>query len=128
MTTVENTENSANKYQAYSSSVPMMRMVTPTGRHIIFTDGSFITDNSELIQYLDGEIAAGLNVITKGEKVATPEKDPMAGLRERIIAEYFAAQSANAGKDFGDTESKGKLGGATTSQKLAAMTAGSTSS
>lgn len=98
------------KFQHYKSSRPSTRLITDTGIRIVFTKFGYMTDQQDVIDYLDREIAAGLNVIQKGELLTAKESDPMERLRQQHIAEYVAEQKqakidAIEGKqrDFGET-------------------------
>lgn len=77
-------------FQQYNSSRISMRLLTKTGRPIIFAGYSFITSDQDLIEYLDEEIKLGLNCISKGEAVTSKEADPMSALKDKHIAEYKA--------------------------------------
>ncbi len=102
------------KYQHYTSSRISMRIVTPIGRVINFVNYKYITANEELISYLDSQIKAGMNSITKGELLTLKEADPMESLKQRIIDEFLAEQAERAKlaptiPNFGDTKTKQEL-------------------
>ncbi len=107
------------KFQHYSSSRQSMRMITTTGRKVIFVNYRYITCEKEIMAYLDDEIEGGLNVITKGDLLTSKEADPMEALKTKHIAEYLltqqeAAKDAAIGitKDMGTTKSKEALANA----------------
>ena len=74
----------------YHSARAETRLMTKTGVNVAFVQHKFITDNQEIIDYLDAEIEAGLNVIFKGEAMSSAEADPMAGLKKRMYDEAMA--------------------------------------
>jgi hypothetical protein len=76
------------KFQHYISARPTMRMITPKGKPITFIGNTFITDDPEVIEYLDTELRNKALGITKGELMTAEEADPMAALKARIIAEH----------------------------------------
>jgi len=98
------------EYQTYNSSRVSMQMVSTTGRRIRFSDYLFITKDEDLIEFLDREIALGNPYVTKGGKVATANRDPMAILRAKFYDEFKQAQAEEAKnralgitKDMGST-------------------------
>ena len=78
------------KYQHYASSRVSTRMLTKTGREIKFVNYQFITDDKDLIEYLNGEIDAGLKAITKGELLTHAESNPMEILKAALKKELEA--------------------------------------
>jgi predicted transcriptional regulator len=82
------------KYQHYACSKSSVKLTTPTGIRIAFTQHQYMTNDESVIEYLDAEIKAGLNIITKGELLTEKESDPLERLREKHIAEYIAAEQA----------------------------------
>ena len=81
------------KFQTYKSSRTTMRCMTDEGKHIVFVSGQLITDDEDIIVYMDREIKArGLPGITKGPKVSAKEADPMSGLRDKFFKEFAAEQ------------------------------------
>lgn len=101
-------------YQHYSSSRIAVKLITDKGKKVIFTNYQFITADQDIIDYLDAEIKAGMNVVTKGKAMTSEEADPMAALKRKHVAEYLEQQEAlskeNAAKsrDFGATEEGSK--------------------
>lgn len=75
------------KFQHYTSSRQALRMITVTGKPIVFCNYRFITADQDVIDYLDHEIARGLNIVEKGELLDHDESDPMAILRRKILQE-----------------------------------------
>lgn len=102
-------------YQHYSSARVALRMITPRGKRINFVNHSFITDDEEIISYLDSEIRGGLNVISRGERMTHDAADPMSALKRKIIKEFLASQEKEAQRaaelvpDFGNTRSETDL-------------------
>ena len=86
------------EYQQYTSSRSSMKMITKKGVPITFINYQYITDNKECIEYLNAEIAAGLNLVEKGDLVSSEEADPMSALKKRHIEEYLAEQAIEAEK------------------------------
>lgn len=102
----------ATVFQHYASSRIAMRLVTTNGKKISFTNYQFITADPDIIDYLDAEIKAGINVITKGKAMTSEEADPMASLKRKHIAEYLEQQkeeSAKAPRDFSGSEESSKI-------------------
>ncbi|PHQ81732.1 MAG: hypothetical protein COB66_01285 [Coxiella sp. (in: Bacteria)] len=98
------------KFQHYHCARPSMKMITHKGTVIVFVAHKFITENEEIIAYLNSEIAAGCDVVTKGELLTELEADPMASLRERIIkeeAERIAAAAQKLQEDTAQAAMKG---------------------
>lgn len=105
----------APKYQHYTSARVSMRLVTTAGKPIIFTGYEFLTQNKDLIEYLDKEIKDGLPGITRGELVSLEDKDPMAALKRKIIAEHEAKKEKDAiAAARGESKDMGKTAGAST--------------
>jgi len=105
-------EVEATVFQHYASSRIAMRLVTTNGKKISFTNYQFITADPDIIDYLDAEIKAGINVITKGKAMTSEEADPMASLKRKHIAEYLEQQkeeSAKAPRDFSGSEESSKI-------------------
>lgn len=104
------------KFQHYKSSRQAMKMISKTGRKIIFVNYQYMTCEKDIIEYLNEEIELGLNVITKGELLTSEEADPMAALKRKHIAEYLAKKAEElknvalgVSKDMGSTKSKEAL-------------------
>ena len=106
------------KYQQYASSRNSMKMITTTGRKIIFVGYKYMTCEQDIIDYLDDEISKGLNVVTKGELLTSKEADPMEALKKKHIQEYLAKEqqeltdiALGKTKDMGNTKSKEAIAG-----------------
>lgn len=102
------------KYQHYSSARIAMRLITDKGKRIVFTGYEFLTQDEDIIEYLDTEIKQGLPGIAKGKLMTASESDPMEALRRKHIKEYEdqkAEEAANASrgitKNMGTTENSG---------------------
>lgn len=98
-------------FQEYKSAKSAMRLVTADGFRITFTNFRYLTQNSNVIAYLDAEIANGMHSITKGDVVTTEDLDPNAAIKRQAVADYIAEQKklkadAADGKfpDMGSTE------------------------
>ena len=99
------------QYQHYKSSRPSMRMITTEGKNISFTGYEFLTQDEDIIEYLDYELSKGLPGITKGELMTLSDKDPMEALKRKIIKEYEDKKAKEASdksrgvtKDMGNTQ------------------------
>jgi hypothetical protein len=90
------TDNTEKKYQHYSSSIQSIKTITPKGKKVVFVRGEFITDDKDIISFLDEEISNGLKVFTKGALLTHEEADPMANLKKRHIEEYLAEEKRKA--------------------------------
>lgn len=108
-------------FQHYTCSRPSVKLTTPTGIRIAFTNYTYLTQDETVIEYLDKEIAAGLGIITKGELLSKEDSDPMERLRKKHIEDYLAEQKAKQeaiGRgelpDMGTTGAKETLKTATT--------------
>lgn len=106
------------KYQHYASSRISMRLITLKGKKITFTNHQFITDDKDIIEYLDTEISNGLNVITKGKLMTHSESDPMAILRKKHFEEFQKEQDELAKKAALGIQDD--MGGAKTPEQIAA--------
>ena len=112
-------------FQQYKSARPAIRLVTPTGLRITFTNFQFLTQNEEFIAYLDLEISRGLQGITKGDVLTTSDLDPMQSMRKKVRAELLAelqeeASNAAAGisKNMGETKNRAQISPASTKQVI----------
>lgn len=102
------------EYNVYYCARPSMRMITPKGLEIRFTMGRLITDNKDVIKYLNKEIKSGNHFVTVNEDKLTmtsTDLDPMASLKRQHIKEYLAEQAAkaaaNAPRDMGNYSNDG---------------------
>jgi len=123
-TVAETTEEK--RFQHYKCDRKSMQMRTHIGTLIAFVDHTFITDNEEVIDYLDSEISKGLRGVTKGELLTAKEADPMQRLREKFYKEFQEEQEAiklkelrGQYRDMGSTEGSGtKALGAASSRTI----------
>ena len=111
------------QFQQYKSARPAVRLVTYSGLRLTFTNFQFLTQSEEAIDYLDSEIARGLQGISKGDVLTTSDLDPMQSMRKQVRAELLAeiqAAAANEAvgnsRDMGETENKAKISPASTKQ------------
>ena len=86
-------------HQHYNSARSSVRLITKDGGKIAFAGFKFITNDPDIITYLNDEIAKGLPGITKGELLTSDESDPMVALKARIIKEH-EEQKAKAAADI----------------------------
>jgi len=85
------------KFQHYSCAKQTMRTFTDTGRAITFINFQFITDDEDLIEYLNTQIAKrALPGIAKGASMTSEEASPMSALKRRLRLEILAEQKAEA--------------------------------
>lgn len=84
-------------FQYYNSALESVRMCTSGGIPIIFKDYQLVTDNVDIIAYLEHELSRGLKLqgITRGALLTKEEMDPMEVLRKQIIDEYEASKVAD---------------------------------
>lgn len=102
-------------WQHYKSSRQSMRMTTTCGKKFHFAQFEMLTQDEDIIGYLDSEISNNPMLgITKGALMNADDKDPMAALKRKHIAEYVAEQAkkaANAASgiipDMGSTKAAG---------------------
>jgi hypothetical protein len=91
--------------RVYKSGMKSMQMITPKGHKILFVNGRYITDNADVIEYLDKEIAAGHPDvrIDSNEMYYDPQvHDPVAALRKKFRDELLAEMAAVAGNPTRD--------------------------
>lgn len=104
------------KFQEYKSARSAMRLITTGGIRITFTNFKLLTQNPDVIEYLDKEIKSGLQGVTKGELLTLDEVNPMATLRREIeqevrakLIQEAADKAAGVSKDMGSTEFKANI-------------------
>lgn len=107
-------EPEVQKFQHYKSARIAMRLLTKEGKKIIFTGYEFLTQDEDIITYLDYEIKNGLPGITKGKLMSMDEANPMEALKREHFKEFKAAQIKEASdkaagiiRDMGNTKGKG---------------------
>jgi len=124
------------KFQHYASSVRSVKLLTDTGKKITFVNFQFITQDEEIIAYLDKEIAcSGIKGFTKGAFITAEEADPMSAVKKKWKEECKAEMRAEQEKkalgeipDMGDTRTdKSKKFNAVTTSTIADNAAGSSS-
>ena len=100
------------KFQHYKSARIAMRMLTDSGKKIIFTGYEFLTQDPELIEYLDKQISLSRTIgIIKGELITMSERNPMETMKRKIIAEHEAKKAEAAkNKSLGITQDMGSTG------------------
>lgn len=104
------------EYQQYTSSRVSTTLITPSGKRIRFSNYQYYTVDSDIINYLDKEIAAGLKGFIKGKLLTSAELDPEAAKKREIIEEFKASQE---GRDFGNTKPKSERTTALSSDQVA---------
>lgn len=102
------------KFQRYTSARPSGKLITKAGKRIGFTNFEFFTKDQDIIDYLDEEIAGGLQGFVKGKLMTKSERDPMEVLRKKHFEEFKATQiqeaadkAAGITKDMGTTKQAG---------------------
>lgn len=104
------------EYQQYTSARISTCLITNKGKRINFSSYQYYTKDSEIIRYLDKEIAAGLGGFVKGKLLTAAELDPEATKRRKIIEEFKASQE---GREFGNTKPKAQRNSALSSDQVA---------
>jgi hypothetical protein len=92
----------------FKATLPSVNYIFKNGKPAIFVNGKFHTSIPAEIQELEAEIAAGhpiLYIDSAEAEVDSTKVDPIAGLRESIIAEYKASMAAatNPDNNMGDS-------------------------
>ena len=110
----------------YFSTIPRISIIAPSGKQILFEGGMYLTDRPDEIEFLDKEVSIGHEMIytKKGqEKISSKDLDPMAQLREKIIAEYEAKKEAqqSPSRDMGNTAKADPTQGIATSNTIKAI-------
>lgn len=104
----------------YFSTFPSCQYVFKSGKVAAFIGGIYRTNIKSEIEELDSEIAEGHPnlYVTEEKTVDTTKLDPLANLKEKIIADYIAAQAkaVDPTNDMGtESTSPGKPAGMQTS-------------
>jgi len=81
-------------YHKFRLVRPTGKMLTDKGLAIIFINYLCITDNPQIISYLNNEIEAGLGLVTAEGTVTSESLNPMEDMKKRHIAEYLKEQEA----------------------------------
>ena len=116
----------------YFATRPKISIVMPNGNRISFIAGSYITDDENEIKFLDDQIKDKhpMIFVKKGEETVTKEQlDPLAAVKEKVIADYLAKQKEqqDPSRDFGNTEDTGVYSSVATTKTIAPITIGSKS-
>lgn len=85
------------EYQQYTSARIAASLITPEGKRINFTNYEYYTKDTDIMEYLNNQIAKGLKGFKRGKMVRASEINPMAALKRKHIEEFLASQ---AGRDF----------------------------
>lgn len=110
------------RFQHYSYAKAATQMITPKGKKFSFVKGAFITDDAEIIEYLDECIAEGIREIVKGSLLTAKDADPMRAIKDAAIAEYKAEQEEAAkNAALGKFPDMGHVNKDSTTAKLGAM-------
>jgi hypothetical protein len=96
------------QFAVFKSTIPSINYIFGNGKPAIFVQGRFCTDIPAEISELEYEVKLGHPHIFIDPNDAVADSavlDPIAGLREKIIAEYLAAaEKANdPANDMGST-------------------------
>lgn len=112
-----------NTFQYYNCSIQSMRMCTSNGTPIIFKDFQLVTDNIDIIAYLEHELSKGLESqgITRGALLTKEEMDPMEVLRKQHIAEYIASEAAVTAAALASEKAGGATGIMTSGNVIASQ-------
>lgn len=97
-------------YNVYHCGPDNMHMHTADGQDIRFAQHRHVTDQPEVIAYLDAEVARRNPMVTVQEgheTMTSAELDPMAALKRKHVREFLleqaAANAANPPRDLGGT-------------------------
>jgi hypothetical protein len=88
--------NSEKRFQHYAYAKAATQMITPLGKKFSFVANTFITDDKEIMEYLDDCIDSGMKEITKGSLLTAKDADPMRAVKDAAIAEYKAELAEKA--------------------------------
>ncbi len=115
--------------RVYKATLPSVNYIFRNGKPAIFISGKFCTDIPTEISELDEEVASGHPIIyidSAEREIDSAKVDPIAGLREQIIAEYKASMAAatDLGNDMG-ASNQGALKPASTLDVIEATAGGS---
>jgi hypothetical protein len=118
----------AKTLNVYYTNLPSVNYIFKNGKQAIFVSQRFCTDVPAEVEELNYEVSLGHPHIYIKQEAPTIQSnmlDPMEALREKIIAEYKAAQTAaiNPENDLGTSDQSGKLNIAT-SRTIAEAAAG----
>lgn len=98
----------AEKFQEYKSARSSMRLITFEGIRITFTNFKLLTQNEDVINYLDDEIKKGLPGVIKGALLTLADVNPMETMRREMelkvraeIAEEAKQAALGTSKDMG---------------------------
>lgn len=136
-TQVEEPKKEGRMFQHYSSAKSAMQMITEKGKKIKFVSYQFITDDEDIIEYLNTEIKGGLRDITKGKLMSLEEANPMVAIRRQHFIEFQeeqerqrVAEALGEERNMGETNEgkKSPLGAASTKQIVNASGSSSESS
>lgn len=104
----------------YKSTFPIVNVISPIGKVIEFRGGIFITDETDLIEYLDDQVAkrafGGQIYIDPNARTITAEQEnPMLALKKKFYEQFQKDQASfiNPANDMG-TSDQGKLKPAST--------------
>ena len=104
----------------YKSTFPVVNVISPIGKVIEFRGGIFITDETDLIEYLDDQVAkrafGGQIYIDPNARTITAEQEnPMLALKKKFYEQFQKDQASfiNPANDMG-TSDQGKLKPAST--------------
>lgn len=104
----------------YKSTFPIVNVISPIGKVIEFRGGIFITDETDLIEYLDDQVAkrafGGQIYIDPNARTITAEQEnPMLALKKKFYEQFQAEKAGflDPSNDMG-TSDQGKLKPAST--------------
>jgi hypothetical protein len=113
----------------YKSTFPVVNVISPIGKVMEFRGGLFITDETDLIEYLDDQIAkrafGGQVYIDPNARTITAEQEnPMLALKKKFFEQFQSEQAGfiNPSNDMG-TSVPGNLNPAST-RDIAPVAAG----
>ena len=89
----QSTEKIEKVFQIYTSSLENQKLITRTGRILIVRNYKYLTDEQDIIDFLDSEIkAGGFITMKKAGQTTEDDLDPIAALKKRAVQEYIEEQ------------------------------------
>lgn len=116
--------------KVYKCSMNSCKTFTPAGKCIEFISGRHVTDDEDVVEYMEAQIKAKhpLFYVDANEKEVDGEKlDPLEMVRRKAVEDYIKQQAAKVGMDAGNSTGDAKAGIAT-SETVAAVAAESLTS
>ena len=117
----------------YKSNIKFCNIHMPDGTRIDFKGGMYVTDNEEIIRWLDraiarNEFAGQIYIDPNARTISAEQENPLLALRKKFFEEFQKEQAAllNPANDMGKSQ-QGPLKAASTTD-IAPVALGGTSS